>query len=158
MLILALSFGLVGGPLAAQFPADVALRSRVRVVLPDSLRQEWGPPRQQWLRGEVARLTADTLYLQLQGAAAPVPIHRAAIKRIDRSLGLPSRPESALRGALTWAFWGALYWAAIRQTDDGRTADRFGDDLAAGAAVGAGAGFILGAMFPSERWRRVRLP
>jgi hypothetical protein len=90
-----------------------------------------------------------------------VPARRTAspaVRGCWRGLGLPSRPESALRGALTWAFWGALYWAAIRQTDDGRTADRFGDDLAAGAAVGAGAGFILGAMFPSERWRRVRLP
>jgi hypothetical protein len=158
LLIVAVIFALAGGPLAAQLPAEISVRTRVRVVLPDSVRQEWGPPRQQWLRGEVTALSGDTLYLQLQGAAAPLPIRRAAIKRIDRSLGVPSRPESALRGALTWAFWGGVYWAAIRQTDRDRTWGRFGDDLAEGAAIGAGVGFVLGAIFPSERWRRVRLP
>jgi hypothetical protein len=157
VLLCALAFALVGRPLAAQFPPDVAVGTRVRVVLPDSLRQTWGP-REQWLRGEVTALTADTLYVRLQGAAAPVPIRRTAIKRIDRSLGVPSRPESAVRGAVGWAFWGAIYLATARKVaDDDRTWRRFGDDLAEGAAIGAGVGFVLGAIFPSERWRRVRL-
>jgi hypothetical protein len=156
MLVLMVILALAGRPLAAQLPAEISVRTRVRVVLPDSLRQEWGPPRQQWLRGEVAALGADTLYLQLQGAAMPVPIHHAAIKRIDRSLGVPSRPESALRGAVAWAFCGALYWAAIRHTAEHRSRGQLGDDLASGAAIGGATGFVLGALFPSERWQRVR--
>jgi hypothetical protein len=143
-------------PLAAQFPPEVAARTRVRVVLPDSVRQAWGPPREQWLRGEVASLAVDTLYLRLQGAAAPVPIPRAAIRRIDRSLGVPSRPESALRGAVSWAFLGALYWAALHADVDD-TSRALADRLGEGAAIGAGVGFVLGAIFPSERWRRVHL-
>jgi hypothetical protein len=136
-------------PLAAQFPTDVAVGSRVRVVLPDSVRQQWGPS-VQWLRGDVAALSSDTLYLQLQGAAAPVPIRRATIRRIDRSLGVPSRAESALRGALMGAFWVALF-SAVDQRGE------IEEDLAQGAAIGAGIGFVFGGIFPTERWRRVRL-
>jgi hypothetical protein len=157
ILVFALSIALAAArPLAAQFPPDVAVGARVRVALPDSLRQAWAP-REQWLRGEVTTLAGDTLYLRLQGAAAPVPIRRAAIKRIDRSLGVPSRAESALRGAVAWAVWFGLNWATIRHADGDGSWRRFGDDLVEGAAYGAGAGFILGAIFPTERWRRVRL-
>ena len=39
-------------PVAAQFPTDVAVGSRVRVMLPDSLRHVWGP-RVQWVQGGV---------------------------------------------------------------------------------------------------------
>jgi hypothetical protein len=156
VLLCALAFALVGRPLAAQFPPDVAVGTRVRVALPDSLRQTWGP-REQWLRGEVTTLAADTLYMRLPGTAAPVPIRRAAIKRIDRSLGVPSRAESALRGAVTWAVWFGLNWAMIRNASDDPSWDRFGDELAEGAAIGASVGFVLGAIFPTERWRRVRL-
>jgi hypothetical protein len=137
-------------PLAAQFPTDVAVGSRVRVVLPDSVRQQWGPS-VQWLRGDVAALSTDTLYLQLQGAAAPVPIRRATIRRIDRSLGVPSRAESALRGAFMGAFWIALFSVVDQR------GERIEEDLAQGAAIGAGIGFVFGAIFPTERWRRVRL-
>jgi hypothetical protein len=145
-------------PLAAQFPTDVAVGSRVRVVLPDSFRQASGPPRQQWLRGNIAALAGDTLYLRLHGTAAPVPITRAAIRRIDRSLGVPSRPESALRGAVSWALLGAALGFATGWPDlDDRDERSNADAAALGAAWGAGIGFVVGAIFPSERWRRVRL-
>ena len=154
---LSIAFATAGHPLAAQFPSDVAVGTRVRVFLPDSLRQTWGP-RGQWLRGEVAAAAADTLYLRMQGTAGAVPIRRAAIERLDRSLGVPNRAESALRGVVATAGWFGFYWAAIRQVDRGlQTWRAFGDDLAEGAAIGAGAGFVLGAIFPTERWRRIRL-
>src|SRR5687767_9588632 len=51
-------------PVAAQFPTDVAVGSRVRVMLPDSLRQAWGP-RVQWVHGGVEALNTDTLYLRV---------------------------------------------------------------------------------------------
>jgi hypothetical protein len=160
ILVVALSLALATAqPLAAQFPADVAVGTRVRVVLPDSLRQSSGPWRQQWLRGDVAALAGDTLYLQLQGAARAVPIRRVAIRRIDRSLGVPSRPESALRGAVGWAVLGALYGLLLNSTNAQDWRDRsVGESAALGAGIGAGIGFIVGAIFPSERWRRVRLP
>jgi hypothetical protein len=148
-------------PLGAQFPSEVAVGSRVRVVLPDSVRQSSGPWRQQWIRGDVARLAGDTLYLRVQGAAGPVAIRRSAMRRVDRSLGVPSRPESAIRGAVGWAIVGAFLglatgWPDHYDADDGGRSH--GDRALLGAAWGAGAGFILGAILPSERWRRVRLP
>ena len=147
-----------GQPLSAQFPQEIGVRTRVRVVLPDSIRQQTGPPHEQGLRGEVAALADDTLFLRLQGTAAPIPVRLGAIKRIDRSLGVPGRAESALRGAAAWAFLGGLTFAVLRSADDrDRTWRHFGDDLAEGAAIGAGIGFVLGAVFPSERWRRVPL-
>jgi hypothetical protein len=159
LLIVLVMLALAGQPAPAQFPEEIGVRARVRVVRPDSLRQPSGPPREQWLRGEVAALAADTLYLRLQGTAAPLPIRRAEIRRIDRSLGVPGRVESAFRGAVAWAVVGGLTYAALRRIDDrDRTWRRFGDDLGEGATIGAGVGFILGAVFPSERWRRVRLP
>jgi hypothetical protein len=158
ILVFALSIALAAArPLAAQFPPDVAVGTRVRVVLPDSLRQAWAP-REQWLRGEVAAVAADTLYLRLQGTESPIAIRRAAIKRLDRSLGVPGRAESALRGAIAGAFWTAAYLAAARHLADGtRPWPGPGDDLAEGAAIGVGIGVVLGAIFPTERWRRVRL-
>src|SRR5918992_1123570 len=158
ILLLAASLAFaVARPIAAQFPTDVAVGSRVRVVVPDSLRQASGPWRQQWLRGEVAALAGDTLYLRLQGTAGPVPIRRAAIRRIDRSLGMPTRAESALRGAVGWALLGAALGLTTGWPEGNRDMRSNADAAGLGAAVGAGAGFVLGALFPSERWRRVRL-
>jgi hypothetical protein len=159
ILLFAASLALAAArPLPAQFPTDISVGSRVRVVLPDSVRQSSGPWRQQWLRGDVAALAGDTLYLRLQGTAAPVPIRRPAIRRIDRSLGVPTPLESALQGAVGWALPGAALgfatgWPDVRR-DNGRNN---GDAALRGAAWGAGIGFILGAIFPTERWRRVRL-
>lgn len=157
ILLLAASLAFaVARPIAAQFPTDVAVGSRVRVVVPDSLRQASGPWRQQWLRGDVAALAGDTLYLQLQGAAAPVPIRRAAIRRIDRSLGMPTPAESALRSAVGWAFLGAVLGLTTGWPEGNLSSRSRGDAAALGAAVAGGIGFVLGALFPSERWRRVR--
>jgi hypothetical protein len=143
-------------PLAAQFPPDVAVGTRLRVALPDSLRQTW--PREQWVRGHVAALAVDTLYLRLPGTESPVAIRRSAIKRLDRSLGVPTPVESAFRGAVAWAFVGALYGVLLRTVDAEDWRDRsLGESAALGAGMGAGVGFVLGALFPSERWRRVRL-
>lgn len=99
-------------PLAAQFPTDVAVGSRVRVLLPDSVRQAWGP-RLQSVHGEVAGVATDTL---------------------------------------AGAFWIGLIALAAERSGRG-----WDDDVATSAAIGAGIGFVLGAIFPTERWRRVSL-
>jgi hypothetical protein len=156
----ALAVGLASSQsLGAQLPPEIVSGARVRVVLPDSLRQASAPTRDQWIRGRVARLTADTLFLGLGGVEAPIAIRHAAIKRIDRSLGVPSRGESALRGAVGWALFGALFGLATGwpEFDEGVNERNAGDRAALGAAWGAGVGFVLGALFPSERWRRVRM-
>jgi hypothetical protein len=159
ILVLATSLVLAATqPLAAQFPTAIAVGSRVRVVVADSVRQQWAPST-QWLRGEVAGLSRDTLYLRMPNTEAPVPIRQSVIRRLDRSLGVPSRPESALRGAIGGAFWGAIFLGLVQGVDDGSgVADQgFWEDIGEGAAFGAGIGFVLGTIFPTERWRRIRL-
>jgi hypothetical protein len=157
--LLAASLVLAAGqPLVAQFPTDVAVGSRVRVVVADSVRQQWAPST-QWLRGDVAALSRDTLYLRLPNTEASVPIRHGAIRRLDRSLGVPSRLESGLRSAIGLAFWGAISLGVVRATDDGGSVNtnRFWDKVGEGAAWGASVGFVLGTIFPTERWRRIRL-
>jgi hypothetical protein len=147
----------VARPLVAQFPTNVAVGTRVRVVIADSLRQTWAPST-QWLRGDVAALSRDTLYLRMPGTEAPLPIRQSAIRRLDRSLGVPSRPEGAVRGAIAGAFWGAIFLGLVQYADDGSGGSRaFWEDVGEGAAYGAGIGFVMGAIFPTERWRRIRL-
>lgn len=161
ILVLATSLALaVAQPAAAQFPTGIAVGSRVRVVVADSVRQQWASlPSTQWLRGDVAGLSRDTLYLRMPNTEAPVPIRQGVIRRLDRSLGVPSRPESAVRGAIGGAFWGAIFLGLVQAVDDGSTvADQgFWEDVGEGAAFGAGIGFVLGTIFPTERWRRIRL-
>jgi hypothetical protein len=134
-------------PARAQFPSNVGIGTRVRVIVPDTLRQEWGPP-VQLLRGDVAAITRDTLVLQLHATSSPLSIPRSSIRRLERSLGV-NRFESALRGAL----FGAITVGLAHLVDDDPSWREFGD----GAAVGAPVGFVLGVIWPTERWRRVRL-
>ena len=158
ILLLALSITLVGRPLAAQRPSELPAHTRLRVVLPDSARQAWFTPRQQWIYGELATMATDTLYLQIRGTAAPVAIPHKMIKRLDRSLGVPSRPASAIQGAVGGAVLGAVYGLLFRasRSEDWRHRSA-GEAAALGAGTGAGIGFVLGAIFPTERWRRIQL-
>jgi len=58
-------------------------------------------------------------------------------------------------GALGGAIGGALYLWLAHDEDD---FDSDADAAWTGAAIGGGAGLIGGALFPRERWRRVRIP
>ncbi|MFN2563695.1 MAG: hypothetical protein ABR499_01620 [Gemmatimonadaceae bacterium] len=110
------------------------------------------------LAAQVAAMGADTLYLKLQGAAGPVAIPHKMIRRIDRSLGMPSRPASAVQGAVGFALLGALYGVLFRTLEAEDWKDRsVGEAAALGAGTGAGIGFVLGAIYPTERWRRIQL-
>ncbi len=157
VLLFALSLALVVRPLAAQRPSELPPHTRLRVVLPDSTRQAWFAPRQQWIHGELTAMAADTLYLQIRGTAAPVAIPHKMIRRLDRSLGVPSRPASAIQGAVGGAVIGALYGLLFRSARAEDWRDRSVSEAAAlGAGTGAGIGFVLGAIFPTERWRRIQ--
>lgn len=154
----ALAFTFLCCPLAAQPALDVPVHTRVRVSLPDTAGQPRLAPRQQWLRGEVAALGTDTLYLSMQGTAGPIAIPRRAIRRIDRSLGVPSRPASAIQGAVGFAIIGALYGIVLKAVEaEGWEDQSTGESAAIGAGTGAVAGLVVGALFPTERWRRVRM-
>jgi hypothetical protein len=66
---------------AAQFPAEVHSGARVRVWLPEPVRQEQGPERRQLLRGTVQSVDMSVLNLTVPGALGSLAIPRAAVRR-----------------------------------------------------------------------------
>lgn len=141
-----------------QFPARVQPGVRVRVWLPEGQQQEKGPWRRQLLRGTVSELRNDTLRLSVPGTQGSLAVSRADLRRLDVSLGT-SRAASALERAVGFAISGAI-WAALENDPNStewphyrRTWRAAGEGAKWGAALGAVVGFV----FPTERWRRVRL-
>ena len=103
--------------------------------------------------GRVARLGTDTLYLAVTDSLGPLAIHRSLIERVDISRGVPSRGSSALgRGLFSAAGW-ALIGLVYGSIDDDVEA---GDAALVGGTIGFGIGAIVGAIWPQERWKRVK--
>ena len=153
---------LAGSPyaLAAQFPADVNVGTRIRVWIPEPRRQAEGPLRRQLLRGTVASFTSDTLRLSVPGAIGTLEIPRASVRRIEVSRGAPSRPASAFERAVGGAIGGAVTYALMNDPRR-KGGPHYRTDWRAagvGASWGAGIGALGGFLWPSERWHRVRMP
>jgi hypothetical protein len=143
----------------AQFPERIREGARVRVWLPEAYQQEQGPWRRQQLRASVAGMSGDTLQLAVPGAVGALSVPRSAIRRIDISLGPPSRPASAVERAFAFAIGGAITAAlnndpsSTRWPHYNRTWRAAGEGAKWGGLLGAVVGFAL----PTERWRRVSL-
>lgn len=127
----------------------------MQVRLPEAQFQA-SAPRGQLLRGQVVRLTHDSLYLAVTDSVGPLPIPRSLIGRLEYSRGIPSRTTSALERGLRTGAAGVLFVVLLNQLYDD-------SEISAGEAalLGGGAGFaigaVVGALRPEERWRRVRL-
>ena len=144
-------------PALAQFPTEVAAGRRVRIIVPDSVRQEPLRPRQQVLLGTVSAIGGDTLYLSVPNTTGTLAVPRSSVRQLSVSRGVPSRLASAFRHGVELAAAGALSFFAAYQFDDEASFRSGGEAAAIGAGVGFGIGAVLGAVSPSERWRRVRL-
>jgi hypothetical protein len=72
------------------------------------------------------------------------------------SRGVPGRTESAARGAVGGALIGAL--VSLQWDDEDGEKHFDGENALIGAGAGALLGAVAGALFPHERWRRVRIP
>jgi hypothetical protein len=109
------------------------------------------------LRGRVAGLASDALYLAVTDSLGPLAIPRNLIERLDYSRGVPSRASSALIHGVRAGVAMGLLLALWNELDEG--SDRTSTGTA--ALVGGGGGFAVGALVeslrPQERWRRVRL-
>ncbi|MFN2637580.1 MAG: hypothetical protein ABR585_11170 [Gemmatimonadaceae bacterium] len=140
----------------AQFPADVGPGARVRVWIPEPIRQEQAPDRRQLLRGTVESVDAATIRLRLPGTASALVIPRASVRRLDVSRGV-SRGASMIERAVGGAIGGAITFALLNDPRRSGGPHYRTDWRAAGvgAAWGAGIGAIVGLAFPHERWRRV---
>ena len=135
----------------AQRLADVAPATRLRLLLPDSLRQVPLSPRKQFVTGQFVRATADSVYLQMSGSA-PFGVAVAGVPMwVSRGA---SPGYSAFRaGAALGLFAAAVTYTNGREGRYHQTSDA----MVAGA-IGLGVGAIIGALSPWERWRRLRSP
>ena len=143
----------LGAPVQAhaQRLADVTPPARLRLQLPDSLRQAPFIPRKQLVTGQFVRATADSVYLQISGAA-PFGVARAGVP-MWVSLGA-SRIHSALQAGAAMG----LISAVVVYTDGPKGRYHQTSDAMVGGAIGLGMGLIIGAVSPWERWRRLRDP
>jgi hypothetical protein len=133
----------------AQRLADVTPATRLRLLLPDSLRQGPFAPRKHYVTGQFIRATADSVYLQMSGAA-PFGVARAGVPMwVSRGA---SRSHSALRAGAALG----LFSAAVTYTDGRQGRYHQTSDALVGGAIGLGVGVIVGALSPWERWRRLR--
>jgi hypothetical protein len=147
------------GAMHAQFPADIQAGARVRAWVPESYRQREGPVKRQLLRGTVASVVADTMYLAIPGTVGTVAVPRATIRKMQLSQGEPSRVLSAIERAMGGALGGAVTYAMMNDPRR-RGGPHYRTDWHAagvGAAWGAGFGAVYGLVVPHEHWKRVRL-
>jgi hypothetical protein len=152
--LLALAIGLVPVSAAlAQWPSELAPGARVQVQLPEHQYQS-DARRGHLVRGRVAAVTADTLYLAVADSLGPLAIPRPLVQRVDLSRGVPSRGASAIRRGIGGGISGALVGWAIGALDDDIDD---GDAALIGGAIGFGTGALFGALFPRERWKKLKL-
>ena len=155
--LIVISFLLAAPRLAdAQFPADVQPGMRVRVWIPEAVRQEQAPERRQLLRGTVESAEGGMLRLRLPRTGGSLVIPRASVRRLDVSRGV-SRGASMLERAAGGAIGSAIVFALLNDPRRSGGPHYRTDWRAAGvgAAWGAGIGAVVGLTWPYERWRRV---
>lgn len=157
-LVTATTLLLLSSAAGAQFPERVQPGVRVRVWLPEAQQQEKAPWRRQLLRGTVSGGGGDTLRLTVPGTAGTLAVSRADIRRLDVSRGT-SRAASAFERAVGLAIVGAIS-TALDNDPGGTEWPNYRRDWRAaeeGAKWGAAVGAVVGFVFPTERWRRLRL-
>jgi hypothetical protein len=136
----------------AQWPSEMVPGARVQVQVPER-QYQFDVHRGQMLRGKVRAISADTLYLAVGDSIGPLAIPRRLIQHAYLSHGVPSAGESAIRRGLGGAIGGALVGWGIGALDD--DIDN-GDAALIGGAIGLGTGALFGALFPQERWKRMK--
>ena len=145
---------------AQQLGPDIVIGARVRVQVHEVFPQrEAAFRRSQMLRGEVTRMTPDTLLLRPAPGLGELAVPLSQIQQLDRSLGVPSRGESALRNGIPAAVLGAVWFGLSYEKGEREygVLNR-GEATALGAGIGLAGGALWGAIAPTERWRRVTLP
>jgi hypothetical protein len=140
---------------SAQWPPEIVPGTRVQAQLPETQFQP-AARRGHLLRGRVAGLAPDTLYLAVTDSVGPLAIPRNLIERLEYSRGVPSRTSSALLRGLQAGAAMALVLVLWNELDEGPDRTSTGTAALVGGGVGFATGALLGALRPQERWRRVR--
>jgi hypothetical protein len=152
--VLALVFS--ASPLFGQLA--VTPGTRVRIAIPDTVRQVPLGPTTQLIYGTVTASTLDTLYVTVVNTQGSLAVPRTSVRSLAVSRGLPSRGRSVAVNGLKSALLGAGVWYLLSSV--GHDDPAFGSRRNA-ALAGAGFGLALGAYFgasrPVEQWRVVPL-
>ena len=135
------------GRARAQSVDDLPSGARVRITVPDSVRQAPLTPRSRTVIGTMARATTDTLWLHVAGPDT-VRVPRSALRRIYVSRGV-SRSRSAVEQGLFMASIGLSLGVAANDGELRR------ESIGIGAVVAA-LGAFMGALSPYEHWQKVR--
>lgn len=139
-------------------PTLVDIGTRVRVGLVDSAQQRspFASPSRR-LVGTVRAIAPETLYLDLPDGVSTLSIPRATIRGVRMSLGRPSRIASALDVGSGGAFLCALFLPGLYRHPERRFGPAWRPWVTS-AAIGFGAGALVGAVHPYERWRIAWIP
>ena len=141
----------------AQARDSLAAGTRVRLHLTPTESPAGGVADRQNLTGTITATSPDSLTIQFHPAVAPVSLGWSAVDRAYRSRGVPTRAQSAARAGL----YGAASWAAMFFLLDRNQQDPvFSSNASAalwGGGLGAAFGAVVGARYPTERWKRLRL-
>ena len=119
--------------------------------------EAWKPVMPPHFTGRVVRVTSDSLWVQPHPSVSAVSVPQGEVRHLFVSGGRP-RGRAMAWGAANGAVLGAsMGWAAYSPLfQEGQSRQQRGQVLAVYAASGVITGVIFGAMFPAERWRRVR--
>jgi SAM-dependent methyltransferase len=140
----------------AQWPPDVSAGARIQVRLPE-VQYQVGGTRGHLVRGRVSALAADTLYLAVTDSIGPLPIPRHLIQQLQFSRGVPSRFASAARRGVIAGAGLALLAVILNESEQAPHETSTGNAALIGGGVGLLTGGVLGALYPLERWKKVRL-
>jgi hypothetical protein len=113
---------------------------------------------EQRLQGRISGLEADTVRLQLGESLVPVAIPRTRIRRLESSIGSPSRFENIVEGAL---LVGSIMAIVTWSSDRAEPKPRYEKEWHA-VVAGAGLGMLMGGYLKSrwplpEHWRPAQL-
>ena len=131
---------------------------RVRVILPESQPQDEAPAKPQLvLRGTLTQFTNDTLYMRVPGTTGTIAIPTDVPLSLHASRGVRSRGRSAVRAGLLAAIAGAAFTGLMyKEPDFMFGVINRGEAIALGGGFGVVTGGLYGAVFPTERWQKIR--
>lgn len=143
----------------AQRGDTLQVGARYRITLPEFADRP-GPqaPPSRWLTGELVERRGDSLVVRPHPTTGAVAVPLSSIHRLERSRGV-SRVASAVEGAVVGALSGVVLGNVVYELGlRGSGFDTRWQSMGTMAAHAGGAGLVAGALFPSERWKRVATP
>jgi hypothetical protein len=133
---------------------SVPVGARVSVVVAESRRQaDHRFSPGLSMRGEVTQVTAESLWIRPSHATGTVSMSKGGIVRMYRSRGAPNRLAGFAIEGAAGAVVGAVAGFLFHDTFNTTR----GKAASQGAAITGAVGAITGAFWPVEYWRRVRL-